>query len=273
MIRLIASDVDGTLIKDSTPDLYPEMAAAIRELKKRGILFCAASGRQYESLRNVFREVADDIAYIAENGALICYQYKIISVTPMKREHIKGIMEMLRPHYGRCEAVVSTTRGSLIESKNQEFLDLLTYGYHNAFRKVEDVLEEQEEIIKIAACQRGSIRELGESLFIPSWKDRVKVCMAGEEWVDFMDKSVDKGVALKFLQETLGIKREETMAFGDNDNDIGMMYAAGESYAVDTATEDVKSAAGSICPGWAGKGVYQIIDAKILSQVLTVQEH
>ena len=53
MIRLIASDVDGTLIKDSTPDLYPEMVRAIRELKKRGILFCAASGRQYESLRNV----------------------------------------------------------------------------------------------------------------------------------------------------------------------------------------------------------------------------
>ncbi|MDE6891550.1 MAG: HAD hydrolase family protein, partial [Lachnospiraceae bacterium] len=69
------------------------------------------------------------------------------------------------------------------------------------------------------------------------------------------------------------IKREETMPFGDNDNEIGMMYAAGESYAVHTATEDVKSAAGSICPGWAGKGVYQIIDAKILSQVLTVQEH
>lgn len=269
MIRLIASDVDGTLIKDSTPDLYPEMVRAIRELKKREILFCAASGRQYESLRNVFREVADDIAYIAENGALICYRNEIISVTPMRREHITGIMEMLRPYYGRCEAVVSTTKGSLVESKNQEFLDLLTYGYHNAFRKVEDVLKEDDEIIKIAACQRGSIRKLGEDILIPSWKDKVKVCMAGEEWVDFMDKSVDKGVGLKLLQETLGIKREETMAFGDNDNDIGMMAAAGESYAVDTATREVKHAAKGSCPGWAEKGVYQIIDTKILSQVLT----
>ena len=57
MIRLIASDIDGTLIKDSTPDLYPEMADAIRELKKRDILFCAASGRQYESIRNVVRDI------------------------------------------------------------------------------------------------------------------------------------------------------------------------------------------------------------------------
>ena len=81
MIKLIASDVDGTLIKDSTPDLYPEMVDTIRELKKKGILFCAASGRQYESLRNVFRDVADDIAYIAENGAHIRYQNQNISVT------------------------------------------------------------------------------------------------------------------------------------------------------------------------------------------------
>ena len=86
MIRLIASDVDGTLIKDSTPDLYPEMADTIRKLKERGILFCAASGRQYASLKNVFREVAEDIAYIAENGAHIRYLHKDISVTPMKRE-------------------------------------------------------------------------------------------------------------------------------------------------------------------------------------------
>ena len=273
MIRLIASDVDGTLIKDSTPDLYPEMVAAIKKLKERGILFCAASGRQYESLRNVFREVADDIAYIAENGALIRYQNRNISVTPMKREHIVGIMEMLRPYYGECETIVSTANGSLIESKNQEFLDLITYGYHNAFRRVEDVLAEEDEIIKIAVYQKGSIRKHGEGLFIPSWESRVKVCMAGEEWVDFMDKSVDKGEGLKLLQKNLGIKREETMAFGDNDNDIGMMLAAGVSYAVDTATEEVKRAAGKVCPGWAGKGVYQIIDAKILSQVLTVQEH
>ena len=69
MIKLIASDVDGTLIQDSTPDLYPEMVETIRSLKEKGILFCAASGRQYPSLRNVFREVADEIAYIAENGA------------------------------------------------------------------------------------------------------------------------------------------------------------------------------------------------------------
>ena len=85
MIRLIASDIDGTLIKDSTPDLYPEMVEAIEKLTERGILFCAASGRQYDSIKNVFRDVKADIAYIAENGAQIRYQEKDIRVSPMKR--------------------------------------------------------------------------------------------------------------------------------------------------------------------------------------------
>ena len=235
MIKLIASDVDGTLIQDSTPDLYREMVETIYKLKKKGILFCAASGRQYFSLRNVFRDVADEIAYIAENGAHICYQNKNISVTPMKKEHIEGIMAMLRPYYGECETVVSTANGSLIESKNQEFIHLLTYGYHNHFRLVED--------------------------------GKVKACMAGEEWVDFMDQSVDKGNGLKVLEKFLGICKEETMAFGDNNNDIGMMLAAGTSYAVDTAVKEVKKAADYVCPGWKDKGVYQIIQQKIFQGI------
>lgn len=264
MIKLIASDVDGTLIKDSTPDLYPEMVDTIRELKKKGILFCAASGRQYESLRNVFRDVADDIAYIAENGAHIRYQNQNISVTPMKREHIEEIMFMLRPYYGECEAIISTPNGSLVESRNEDFLNLITYGYHNAFRRVEDVLKVNETIIKIAIYRKGSIRELGEKLFIPRWQDKVKACMAGEEWVDFMDSSVDKGNGLKTLEDYLKIDRQETMAFGDNNNDIGMMQAAGHSYAVDTAVDEVKQAAGGICPGYRQKGVYQIIRKEVL---------
>ena len=54
------------------------------------------------------------------------------------------------------------------------------------------------------------------------------------------------------------------MAFGDNNNDIGMMLAAGKSYAVDTAVPEVKQAAGNVCLGWREKGVYRIIKAQIL---------
>ena len=69
---------------------------------------------------------------------------------------------------------------------------------------VEDVLAEDAEIMKIA-IYASSIRELGEVL-IPAWQDKVKTCMAGEEWVDFMDLP-DKGNALQVLQKYLGVTK------------------------------------------------------------------
>lgn len=258
MIKLIATDIDGTLIQDSTPDLYPEIAEEIRRLTDRGIYFACASGRQYASIRNVFRDVADRIIYIAENGAHIRYQDRDLALTRMRGEYVKELILQLRG-IPDCEMVVSTPEGSLLETHNPEFLDMMTYGYHNVFRVVDDVLKEGKPILKVALYHKDSIRELGEDVLIPAWKDRLKTCVAGEEWVDFMDLSVDKGNALKEIQAAFGIAKEETMAFGDNTNDIGLMRAAGESYAVENAHPEVKAAAKHVCPSWKEKGVWQIV--------------
>lgn len=265
MIRLIATDVDGTLVKESTPWIYPEILSAIREWTDRGGYFCVASGRQYYSIRHMFEEVSDRIVYLAENGAHVHYQDRDILVKKMRRDYVEELMTQLR-QYDECEILVSSTKGSLIESRSAEFIKLIAEGYHNKYRVVEDVLAVPEEIIKIAIRHEGSIRELGERVLIPQWQDKIKACMAGEDWVDFMDASVDKGNALKVIQEYLGVTAAETMAFGDNDNDIGLLAAAGESYAVANARDSVKAKAKHICPSYHEKGVYQVI-SELLRQM------
>lgn len=260
MIKLIATDIDGTLVKESTSEIYPEILEAIRAWTDAGNYFCVASGRQYYSIRHMFAQVADRIIYLAENGAHIRFGEEDILVQNMKREYVEEIMEQLRSYYGECDTVVSTTNGSFLETRNQEFLDFFVKGYKNKYRVVEDVLAEDAEIMKIAIYHKESIRELGEKVLIPAWQDKVKTCMAGEEWVDFMDASVDKGNALQVLQKHLGVTKEETMAFGDNDNDIGLLQAAGESYAVENARDTVKAQAKHICPSYEEKGVYQVIE-------------
>ena len=258
MIKMIATDIDGTLIQDSTPDLYPEIEEEIRRLTGQGTVFVCASGRQYDSVRNVFRNVADQVVYIAENGAHIRYQEKNLSLVQMRRDYVEKLIPELR-ELPDCEMIVSTPEGSLLETDNQEFLDLMTYGYHNTFRQVENILDYDGPILKVSVYRKNSIRELGESLLIPEWGNKLKACVAGEEWVDFMDLSVDKGNALVFLQKYFGITKSETMAFGDNSNDIGLMQAAGESYAVENARPEVKDAAKYVCPSWREKGVWQVV--------------
>ena len=80
MIKLIASDLDGTLLKNGAQELPPDIFPIIRELRQKGIRFVAASGRQYYNLRLLFKPVMDEIFYIAENGSLCICNDKILSM-------------------------------------------------------------------------------------------------------------------------------------------------------------------------------------------------
>ena len=69
---------------------------------------------------------------------------------------------------------------------------------------------------------------------------------AGSRWVDVVPEGTDKGSSLSAIQRQLGIRPEETMVFGDNENDIGMLRLAAESYAVGNARQAVKEAAAHV---------------------------
>ena len=79
MIKLIASDLDGTLLQNGAQELDPLIFDQIRELKEMGIHFVAASGRQYPNLQRLFAPVQDEISYIAENGSLCIHDGKTLS--------------------------------------------------------------------------------------------------------------------------------------------------------------------------------------------------
>ena len=70
---LVASDLDGTLLPEGQTELSCSVFDEIRRLYDCGILFCAASGRPLDALRELFAPVADEIAYMSENAAYVCY--------------------------------------------------------------------------------------------------------------------------------------------------------------------------------------------------------
>ena len=71
MIRLIASDIDGTLLPYGEHTIPDKVFEEIHRLERKGILFCPASGRQYTSMRRLFAPVADKIPFLCENGAVV----------------------------------------------------------------------------------------------------------------------------------------------------------------------------------------------------------
>ena len=77
-IKLIASDLDGTLLLNGAQSCDPKLFPLIEQLAEKGVFFVAASGRQYQSLQRLFAPFKDKILYLCENGALVMYMNEVL---------------------------------------------------------------------------------------------------------------------------------------------------------------------------------------------------
>ena len=259
MVKLIASDIDGTLVPDGSDKINPEIFRVITQLKRQGIYFVAASGRQWKSIERLFEPVKDQIFYIAENGAYVGARGRELFTFPMKPEEVKEIIRDVRG-IPDCDLMLSGRDVIYIESKNQTFIDYLILGYHNEVKMVENLEEVDDMIIKASIYHQGyNAFQAAGKVMLPKWGARLKVVTAGREWLDIMERHVNKGAALKEIQESLGVLPEETMAFGDNLNDIELLERAKYSYAIGNAREEVKEAADYITDTNVNDGVLKVI--------------
>ncbi|MCI8317341.1 MAG: HAD family phosphatase [Lachnospiraceae bacterium] len=263
MIKLVASDIDGTLVPEGTDQIDPELFEMIRELKKRGIMFAVASGRQYVSMRSVFEPVADDVIFIAENGSNVMCRGKNMSSSFIDQKVAEELLLYLREQK-EGDIILSTPEMLYLDTPNEAFKELLENGYHNKVVRVPDLLPYCSRTNKIAVYYADGVDEKAEQMK-EKFGTRLNVVVAGARWVDFINDSVDKGNALETIQNFMKIRVEETMAFGDNCNDIGMLRQAGESYAVANAHPQLKAAAKHIAPPQQENGVLQIIRRELLS--------
>lgn len=256
MIKLIVSDVDGTLLEEGTPNLNPELFQVILKLKEKGVIFAAASGRQYESIREVFAPVENEMIFIADNGAYVVCRGREMESFFFDRSVLEETVAYVRKMKGFL--LVESPEVGYTDSRDEAFITMLREGYNMKIQQVEDVLKLDIPVVKVAAyCQEDA-----QSMALPAgehFKGRLNVMASGAHWVDFVRPDVDKGNALGRVQKLMKILPEETMAFGDNINDIGMLARAGESYAVENAREEVKRAAKHIAGRGAEDGVLKVL--------------
>ena len=220
MIKLVASDLDDTLLHNYQQTVPKEIYDTIKALHEKGIIFTAASGRQYANIRRLFAPLGFDIPYIAENGSLMEYR-KIY-------------------HTGHCILSVKDTYYS--DSTDERFIDYMENDMHNIVTYVPDLYAIKEPIIKAAICDFGGTKNL-EPFFHKRIGDEIRVVTSADHWIDFIAPNANKGTALKVLMEKFGIKKEECICFGDQQNDIEMLKAAGTAYVMATGHPLAKKAA------------------------------
>ena len=234
MIRLVACDIDGTLLHGSETEIHPGIFDEIRRLAGLGIAFCPTSGRQYTSLRKLFAPVADELYYICENGAVIFGPGNPGPVLDKVEMDRALCMELCRDILAvpGCEIQISGSDRSYLCPKGPEIVTIMRDIVGNNVTILASPEETPEPIVKVAAYNPAGAEFIRDALDA-RWSGRFRTAVSGAAWFDF--NSTDKGGGLRRLCARLGVGLGEVLAFGDSGNDLPMLRAAGTAYIMSSA--------------------------------------
>ncbi|MFF4833362.1 Cof-type HAD-IIB family hydrolase [Streptomyces sp. NPDC001315] len=258
-IRLIVTDMDGTLLDDDkrAPDGLWETLALLRE---RGVLFSPASGRQYATLARQFAEVAEGMVFIAENGTYVVRDGVELSSDPLDPAVAHGVVRATRQLVADgvdMGAVLCGKKSAYVERTDEAFLAEVR-RYYLEHRIVEDVTAVDDDIIKVALFDFGSAERTTAPALEPFTATH-QVVVSGEHWVDVMNRTANKGAAIRRLQHDLGITPAQTMVFGDYLNDLEMLDTAEWSFAMANAHPEVVRRARHLAPSNNDNGVLRTV--------------
>lgn len=246
-IKLIASDLDGTLLLNGAQSCDSELFPLIEELTKKGVYFVAASGRQYHSLQKLFAPVKDKIIYLCENGALVMHNDQVQVKSAIEDGLALDICHAIlnRPD---CEIVISGERTCYLVPKKPEFVSHVRDVVGNHVTVIDYPERIQEEIIKISYFTPPEKQKESTDQFLSMFSDKdCEITVSGNQWVDFVAKGTGKGTAMEKLGKRLGILPEEMAAFGDNENDRTMLCLVGHPYLMESCNPTMKDIQANPC--------------------------
>ena len=244
MTKLVASDIDGTLLPEGTKDLNPEIYDIILGLKKHDIHFVVASGRQLDSQQQLFASVANDISYISENGAICMHEGQKFVISELNRDFAMCIITEVekRPN---CKLAISTPSTQYIKSGDSEFYKYICDHLSYNITVIDSFRDIDEAIVKIAFLDEVTTQESYEH-FESLFGEQIKIANAGNSWIDFIPFDSNKGTALKFILEKMNLTPADAISFGDQQNDIEMLEYTEKSYAMAHAKLDIQKHATDI---------------------------
>lgn len=258
-IKLICSDVDGTLVSEGTHTLHPDYYDVLIKLKQQGIIFAACSGRQAVSLEKLFAPLGEDIWYIAENGAYVGIYGKQLYANTLDTDAYEALIRSIETFPEVTGIMVSSNRTAYMKPNNQELVSWVQNGYGYQLELIDSLYEFPYSVIKVALyipSGRAALENVQKHLQ-QQWGNQFRIVSSGDIWIDIMNYGISKGAAIERLQEEVQVCSEQTMAFGDQQNDVTMLERAKYSYAVTQAVPEAVEAANFRCGGPEELGVLQ----------------
>ncbi|MEJ7173745.1 Cof-type HAD-IIB family hydrolase [Staphylococcus caprae] len=280
MIKLIATDMDGTLL-NAAHEITPENQAAIKFAQEHGITVVIATGRAFYEANTPVAETDLKVPYICLNGAEVRDEtFNIMSTSHLNHSLVNKITTTLKKEDIYYQ--VYTNRGIYTEDPQRDleiYIDIaeragqkadvekiknsIQKRIDNGTLKIVDNYDKIEEIpgeliMKILAFDSdlGKIDIVGQEL---AKSPNLAVSSSSRGNLEITHSDAQKGIALATIAKQLGIDLENVMALGDNLNDISMLERVGYPVAMDNAAPEVKAVAKYVTDSNENSGVGKAI--------------
>lgn len=264
MIKLVASDMDGTLL-DENGNVPSETYDLILSLRKKGVFFAASSGRRYDKLCEFFAPVRDCMDFVAANGAQVYAEGELVDREVYSHLAIRRLDSIVEMFPNMHLALFDESRSFLLDDEDK-FVREIDKDLPHAER-IWELPAPDVCIIKASiVCDDGNVmdnayvlqRELGDCFtFAPS----------GKVWIDVMQRGVSKATGVNQLAAHYGIDPAEIMVFGDSMNDFEIVRYAGTSCAMANARPALKAVATRVIGYNRDHAVQQELRALLASMV------
>lgn len=242
MIKLVVSDVDGTIVERDEV-LHDETVEMARRLRAAGVHYTIATGRVHSQVENYVQQLQLDVPYIACNGGVIVQNGKTLlhntiplaPLRPLIHKADEMGMSLLYSVNGHEEAYRLT---GYVQDQRDKFGRYLT---PHVFTEDEWATLQLDKLIVMAKVRNGSL-DIIETM-LKQLPPEYGYTRYANKSIDIMHKAGTKEQGIAALCAMLGITMDEVLAVGDDLNDIGMIQQAGVGVAVANALDCVKQSA------------------------------
>lgn len=243
MIRAVATDIDGTFLRQDRTydrDLFSRVYSA---MTKQGVRFIIASGDQYYFLRSLFPDQADQLAYVAENGVLTVDRNEEIACDRLQPAAVKAVTQYLDslPGINYC---ASGRQFAYVPRNADDWFKQIIPNFYTRVKVVNRVTDVHDDFIFKFALNVPHDRQAAITQDINTcFAGTIRATASGYGAVDLIIPGMDKSYGLKKLLDRWQVSPAELAVFGDGENDLEMFDLAGISYAMGNAPANVQSLA------------------------------
>lgn len=266
-VKMIATDMDGTLLDGQGQLDLPRLATILEELDKRGIRFVVATGNEIQRMCLLLGDLVERMTLVVANGARIFEGNQLSMSSFWEPGLIRDALSYFAGRERELQLVVTSEKGGfvlegtefpLIEKVMTREMAQLFYKRMNFVPSLQDY--PFDKVLKMSMMVEEAAAAEHARLINQHFAGRLSAVASGYGAIDILQDGMHKAWGLQQLMAKWQIQSSEIMAFGDSENDLEMLELAGYSFAMENGEEKVKRMAKYIAPSNDEAGVLQVLE-------------